>query len=143
MPLRKNEYDEWSRYHASLFWMHSEADQQLFGLWFQLLSEFELAELKEASTWMAGDDDAAKSFRTQHVARIRQRIFNCRRANKERRDQEMEERETKTTARFAISDSSASHTFARSSMVVGCIRTAQWSSRARATVVNNARKKET
>jgi len=88
--MTPDEWAKWTDHHATLFDLRSEDDLAMFAKWRPLLAGFSLADMTEASNWIAAN--AASKYRTQHAELLIRRV-TFRRADQTRKRREQEDRE--------------------------------------------------
>lgn len=83
--MTNEEWDDWVRYHATLFGMKTVDDATLFREWRPRLNGFALHELREATMWIASNETTSAVFRTRHLAMLQSRVMSRRHAQRQAR----------------------------------------------------------
>lgn len=81
--MTDTDWDNWTGYHGTLFWMKTPEDAMMFAEWRQALNGYSLHELREASFWIAKDQLASAKFRSQHLGLLHGRIQSLRFARRQ------------------------------------------------------------
>jgi hypothetical protein len=74
--MTQTDWEKWVAHHSTLFDLRGVSDMDLIALWQELLAGYTLAEMIEASNWLALNESAA--YRTRHADLLGQRIRSVR-----------------------------------------------------------------